>query len=217
MGAAIQAAAPAIMPTGSHSTQRSRCAASTTPSARLGENARAVLPRARFVRLSFPAMSVVTRFAPSPTGFLHIGGARTALFNWLFARHHGGQYLLRIEDTDRARSTTERAADTLVRLGGAVFVLGVLATLGVTLSHDLGVLDWSVWSRAEHASLLEEVRSPTSRCTVVDLGSLETIEEQCKVWLERGDRAVSPLFVTMMMPNAAAGTIAMRLGARGPE
>ena len=48
---------------------------------------------------------VVTRFAPSPTGFLHIGGARTALFNWLFARHHGGKYLLRIEDTDRARST----------------------------------------------------------------------------------------------------------------
>ena len=50
-------------------------------------------------------MTVVTRFAPSPTGYLHIGGARTALFNWLFARHHGGQYLLRIEDTDRARST----------------------------------------------------------------------------------------------------------------
>lgn len=52
-------------------------------------------------------MSVVTRFAPSPTGFLHIGGARTALFNWLFARHHGGRYLLRIEDTDRKRSTPE--------------------------------------------------------------------------------------------------------------
>ena len=48
---------------------------------------------------------VVTRFAPSPTGYLHIGGARTALFNWLFARHHGGKFLLRIEDTDRARST----------------------------------------------------------------------------------------------------------------
>jgi glutamyl-tRNA synthetase len=48
---------------------------------------------------------VVTRFAPSPTGYLHIGGARTALFNWLFARHHGGRYLVRIEDTDRARST----------------------------------------------------------------------------------------------------------------
>ena len=50
-------------------------------------------------------MSVITRFAPSPTGFLHIGGARTALFNWLYARHHCGKYLLRIEDTDRARST----------------------------------------------------------------------------------------------------------------
>ncbi|MBL6935209.1 MAG: glutamate--tRNA ligase [Alphaproteobacteria bacterium] len=52
-------------------------------------------------------MTVVTRFAPSPTGFLHIGGARTALFNWLYARHHGGTYLLRIEDTDRKRSTKE--------------------------------------------------------------------------------------------------------------
>jgi glutamyl-tRNA synthetase len=50
---------------------------------------------------------IVTRFAPSPTGFLHIGGARTALFNWLFARHHGGKFLLRIEDTDKVRSTKE--------------------------------------------------------------------------------------------------------------
>ena len=50
---------------------------------------------------------VVTRFAPSPTGFLHIGGARTALFNWLFARHYGGKFLIRIEDTDRKRSTQE--------------------------------------------------------------------------------------------------------------
>ncbi|WP_281685250.1 glutamate--tRNA ligase [Thalassobaculum salexigens] len=58
-------------------------------------------------------MSVVTRFAPSPTGFLHIGGARTALFNWLFARHHGGRYLLRIEDTDRKRSTPE-AVDAIL-------------------------------------------------------------------------------------------------------
>src|SRR5690242_4844729 len=49
--------------------------------------------------------NIVTRFAPSPTGYLHIGGARTALFNWLYARHHGGKYLLRIEDTDRQRST----------------------------------------------------------------------------------------------------------------
>jgi len=47
------------------------------------------------------------RFAPSPTGFLHVGGARTAIFNWLYARHHGGKFILRIEDTDRARSTQE--------------------------------------------------------------------------------------------------------------
>ena len=52
-------------------------------------------------------MSVTVRFAPSPTGFLHIGGARTALFNWLYARHTGGKFRLRIEDTDRARSTRE--------------------------------------------------------------------------------------------------------------
>ncbi len=56
---------------------------------------------------------VVTRFAPSPTGYLHIGGARTALFNWLFARHHGGQFKLRIEDTDRARSTDDAIAAIL--------------------------------------------------------------------------------------------------------
>ena len=56
---------------------------------------------------SHSSQPVVTRFAPSPTGYLHIGGARTALFNWLFARHHGGKFLLRIEDTDRARSTKE--------------------------------------------------------------------------------------------------------------
>ena len=52
-------------------------------------------------------MSVRTRFAPSPTGYLHIGGVRTALFNWLYARHCGGTFILRIEDTDRERSTDE--------------------------------------------------------------------------------------------------------------
>ncbi|MEM8795723.1 MAG: glutamate--tRNA ligase [Pseudomonadota bacterium] len=57
--------------------------------------------------------TVVTRFAPSPTGFLHIGGARTALFNWLYARRHGGKMLLRIEDTDRERST-EAAVDAII-------------------------------------------------------------------------------------------------------
>jgi glutamyl-tRNA synthetase len=68
-----------------------------------------------------PAASVVTRFAPSPTGYLHIGGARTALFNFLFARHTGGTFLLRIEDTDRERST-----DAAVRV-----ILDGLAWLGL--------------------------------------------------------------------------------------
>ena len=60
-----------------------------------------------------PSSKPVLRFAPSPTGFLHIGGARTALFNWLYARHTGGKFLLRIEDTDRERSTPEAVAAIL--------------------------------------------------------------------------------------------------------
>src|SRR6202051_2829910 len=52
-------------------------------------------------------MAVVTRFAPSPTGMLHVGGVRTALFSWLYARRMGGKFILRVEDTDRERSTDE--------------------------------------------------------------------------------------------------------------
>src|SRR3984885_11240866 len=57
--------------------------------------------------MSISNPSIRVRFAPSPTGYLHIGGARTALFNWLFARHHGGTFILRIEDTDEVRSTDD--------------------------------------------------------------------------------------------------------------
>src|SRR4051794_36771076 len=60
-----------------------------------------------------PSSTSVTRFAPSPTGYLHVGGARTALFSWLLARHHGGRYLLRIEDTDLARSTQQATTQLL--------------------------------------------------------------------------------------------------------
>lgn len=72
--------------------------------------------------------AVVTRFAPSPTGYLHIGGARTALFNWLYARARGGKFLLRIEDTDRARSTPEATQA----------ILQGMAWLG--LDHDADVI-----------------------------------------------------------------------------
>ena len=127
-------AMPMPRPTGSHRNQRSRSssrrAAQPRPQARRrqerpipsptpSDGARKGRPRGRCaigesvldepgsasIGSSLSTMSVVTRFAPSPTGFLHIGGARTALFNWLYARHHGGRFLLRIEDTDRARST----------------------------------------------------------------------------------------------------------------
>jgi glutamyl-tRNA synthetase len=81
------------------------------------------------------SQAVVTRFAPSPTGFLHIGGARTALFNWLFARGNGGTFLLRIEDTDRARSTPEATQA----------ILDGLAWLG--LDHDGDVI--SQFDRAD--------------------------------------------------------------------
>ena len=88
--------------------------------------------------------TVVTRFAPSPTGFLHIGGARTALFNWLYARGRGGKFLLRIEDTDRARSTPEATAA----------ILQGMAWLG--LDHDGEVI--SQFERADrHAEVARQL------------------------------------------------------------
>ena len=91
-------------------------------------------------------MSVVTRFAPSPTGYLHIGGARTALFNWLYARGRGGKFLLRIEDTDRARSTPEATEA----------ILKGLDWLG--LDHDGEIV--SQFDRAgRHAEVAQEMLS----------------------------------------------------------
>ena len=77
-------------------------------------------------------MTIRVRFAPSPTGFLHVGGARTALFNWLFARHHGGVFVLRIEDTDRDRSKPEHTKAIL----GALRWLGLDWDEGPTFQSD---------------------------------------------------------------------------------
>ena len=115
-----------------------------------------------------PDTRVVTRFAPSPTGFLHIGGARTALFNWLYARHCGGTFLLRIEDTDRARSTPEATA--------AIFA--GLAWLG---------LDWdgeatSQFARMDrHAEAAHEMiaRGTAFRCYAT-VEEIEAFREQAK-------------------------------------
>ncbi|GFE51664.1 glutamate--tRNA ligase 1 [Roseobacter cerasinus] len=87
---------------------------------------------------------VVTRFAPSPTGFLHIGGARTALFNWLYARGRGGKFLLRIEDTDRARSTPEATEA----------ILQGMAWLG--LDHD-GEIVSQFENAPRHAAVAQEL------------------------------------------------------------
>ncbi|WP_353271427.1 glutamate--tRNA ligase [Wolbachia endosymbiont (group A) of Rhorus exstirpatorius] len=89
---------------------------------------------------------VVTRFAPSPTGFLHIGGARTALFNWLYAKHHGGRFLLRIEDTDRKRSTKE-AIDVIIE---------GLRWLGVSYDGEIVYQSKRIERHKEVANLLVE-------------------------------------------------------------
>ncbi|HEU5361282.1 MAG TPA: glutamate--tRNA ligase [Candidatus Deferrimicrobiaceae bacterium] len=105
---------------------------------------------------------VVTRFAPSPTGFLHIGGARTALFNWLFARRHGGKFLLRIEDTDKERSTPALAQA----------ILDGLEWLG--LSWDEGPffqMERIDLYRREADRLLAEGKAYRCVCTPEDLDS----------------------------------------------
>lgn len=89
-------------------------------------------------------MSVVTRFAPSPTGFLHIGSARTALFNWLYARHCGGEFRLRVEDTDRARSTEEATAA----------ILDGLTWLGLTWDGDV---TYQSRNADRHAAVVEQL------------------------------------------------------------
>ncbi len=108
-------------------------------------------------------MTVVTRFAPSPTGFLHIGGARTALFNWLYARHHGGSFRLRIEDTDRKRSTPEAIEA----------ILDGLAWLG--LEWDGGVV-YQFSHAAHHAAcaqqLLDQGRAYHCYCSPEELAEM---------------------------------------------
>ena len=106
---------------------------------------------------------IITRFAPSPTGFLHIGGARTALFNWLYARHHGGRFRLRIEDTDRERSTTEAI--------GAI--LDGLAWLGLDWDGEVVYQSTRATHHAEAAqSLLARDKAYRCYCTPEELAEM---------------------------------------------
>jgi glutamyl-tRNA synthetase len=150
-------------------------------------------------------MNVVTRFAPSPTGYLHIGGARTALFNWLFARHHGGTYLLRIEDTDKARSTD--AAVAAIHEG--------LGWLG--LGGDQPAVSQSAQSH-RHAEVAGHLiaNGAAYKCYLTD-AELQEIREACKAsgaalrspWRDRSpDEAPDrPFTVRMKMPTDGSTTI----------
>jgi len=148
-------------------------------------------------------MNVVTRFAPSPTGFLHIGGARTALFNWLFARHHGGKYLLRIEDTDRQRSTSE-AIDA---------IHDGLSWLG--LDGDEPAISQSARA-SRHADIAAELvaRGAAYRCYLSEeeLASLRDKARATGVpvrspWRDRSDAPNAPFVVRMRMPDSGETTI----------
>jgi glutamyl-tRNA synthetase len=113
-------------------------------------------------------MSIVVRFAPSPTGFLHIGGARTALFNWLFARHHRGVFRLRIEDTDRARSTPEAVAA----------IVDGLKWLGLSWDDEIVYQSARAPRHAEIArQLLASGRAYRCYCTPAEL---EAMREQAR-------------------------------------
>ncbi|WP_222950482.1 glutamate--tRNA ligase [Sphingomonas sp. JC676] len=149
---------------------------------------------------------VVTRFAPSPTGFLHIGGARTALFNLLFAHHHGGKFLLRIEDTDRARST-QPAIEA---------ILDGMRWLGLDWDGD----EVFQFARAErHAEVARQMieKGAAYRCylTQDELAAMRAEAEAAKKplrirspWRERENNdANAPYVVRLKAPTEGATTI----------
>ena len=156
-----------------------------------------------------PARPVVTRFAPSPTGFLHIGGARTALFNYLFARHHGGAFRLRIEDTDRARSTEPAIAA----------ILDGMTWLG--LDWD-GEVVYQFARAARHAEaagqLLETGRAYRCFATPDELEAMRAAQRAAKQpmrydgrWRDRDPAdapAGAPFVVRLRAPQTGEATIA---------
>jgi glutamyl-tRNA synthetase len=148
---------------------------------------------------------VVTRFAPSPTGFLHIGGARTALFNLLFARHHGGKFLLRIEDTDRARST-QPAIDA---------ILDGMTWLGLDWDGDV---TYQFSRAARHAEVAHAMvdAGAAYRCylTQDELAAMRADAEAAKKplrirspWRDKTNDTDAPYVVRLKAPTEGATTI----------
>ncbi len=155
--------------------------------------------------MSASTETVVTRFAPSPTGYLHIGGARTALFNWLYARHFGGKFLLRIEDTDRARSTQ----------GAIDAILDGMRWMG---------LDWDgeavfQFARADrHAEVANQLLSADHayRCyaTAEELEAMRAEQREKKLplrydgrWRDRTDTSDLPFVIRFRAPRGGETTI----------
>ncbi len=155
---------------------------------------------------------IKTRFAPSPTGYLHIGGARTALFNWLFARHHNGQFLLRVEDTDKARSTTEATQA----------ILDGMTWLGLNWN---GETYYQSAAEARHAEVAHQlVASGHAYHCYCSAAELEQMREQARAsghpirspWRERSDapdgiapaiRIKAPLEGSLVIDDAVQGRV----------
>ena len=152
------------------------------------------------------ASTIVTRFAPSPTGFLHIGGARTALFNWLYARRHGGKFLLRIEDTDKARSTQaaiDAILDGMKWLGldwdGDAYFQSHFAERHAEVAHQLLAAGhaYRCWMTAEELAAQREAAQAARRPLRID-----------SPWRERDDGPEDqPSVVRLRAPREGAATI----------
>jgi len=151
--------------------------------------------------------SIVTRFAPSPTGFLHIGGARTALYNWLFARSAGGKFLLRIEDTDSKRSTQE-AIDA---------ILSGMKWMGLDWDGDaISQISRATRHREVAETLLENGHAYKCFCAAEELATLRGEARAAgkpfrgDVWRDRQEEAPAgmPYSIRIKMPREGATTIA---------
>lgn len=142
---------------------------------------------------------VVTRFAPSPTGFLHIGGARTALFNYLYAKRNGGQFLLRVEDTDKARSTDEATQA----------ILDGMAWLGLT--HD-GEVVYQSKQEARHREVAEQLLADGKAykcfCSQEELAAMrEAGHGYDRRWRDNNDHPDAPYTIRIKAPLEGAVVI----------
>ena len=151
-------------------------------------------------------MKVITRFAPSPTGYLHIGGARTALFNWLFARHHGGKYLLRIEDTDKARSTE----DAIAAIHDGLDWLGLVGDQPAVSQSEQSIRHTEVAQALIAAGAAYKCFLSDDELTAIRAASKQNGDALRSPWRDRDASeapAATPFVVRMKMPKDGSTTI----------